>query len=147
MAEPRSKRMQVVLMLAERTEQAAAQRLGQYRDQVSAEQEQLQQLVEYTEQYLHSHNERTTGIHADELISFSNFIQRLSAAKKEQELKLARMQQTLDQIQQDWREKYQKRHSIQELITRLQHEESQLLEKRLQKELDDLSAQQFQRRT
>src|SRR5690554_1006140 len=147
MAEPRSKRMQVVLMLAERTEQAAAQRLGQYRDQVSAEQEQLQQLIEYTEQYLHSHTERTTGIHADELISFSNFIQRLGAAKKEQELKLARMQQTLDQIQQDWREKYQKRHSIQELITRLQHEENALLEKRLQKELDDLSAQQFQRRT
>src|SRR5690606_41358687 len=98
MAEPRSKRMQVVLMLAERTEHAAAQRLGQYRDQVSAEQEQLQQLVEYTEQYLHSHTERTTGIHADELISFSNFIQRLGAAKKEQKMKLARIEKTLAPI-------------------------------------------------
>ena len=43
MAEPRSQRMQIVLMLAERHEQAAAQRLGNYREQVNAEQEQMRQ--------------------------------------------------------------------------------------------------------
>lgn len=139
--------MQIVLSLADRTEQAAAQRLTEYREQVTAEQQQLTQLDEYTEQYLHSYAERKSGLYAQELISYSNFIQRLGEARQEQQLKLARMLQALEQIQRDWREKHQRRKSIQELIARLQYEENAELEKRLQKELDELSAQQYQDRT
>lgn len=147
MAEPRSQRMQVVLMLAERKEQAAAQRLGQYREQVQAEQAQLQQLEDYAEQYLNSYAARTTNVYAQELISYSSFIQRLEDAKKDQQTKLERMQQALEQIQGDWQEKYQRRRSIEDLVARMKYEESAVLEKRLQKELDDLSAQQFNRQS
>lgn len=147
MAELRSKRMQIVLSLADRTEQAAAQRLMQYREQVNAEQQQLLQLEQYTEQYLHNYAERKSGLYAQELISYSSFIQRLDQARQEQQLKLSRMLQALEQIQRDWREKHQRRKSIQELIARLQQEENDELEKRLQKELDELSAQQYNGRS
>lgn len=147
MAEPRSQRMQIVLMLAERHEQAAAQRLSSYREQINAEQAQLQQLEEYAAHYLDTYGSLKSGLHAQDLISYSGFIQRLGDAKKEQQVKVARMMQTLDQLQQDWRGKYRRRESIQELIVRLRHEENEVLEKRLQKELDDLSAQQFYRQT
>lgn len=147
MAEPRSQRMQIVLMLAERHEQAAAQRLSNYREQINAEQAQLQQLEEYAAHYLDTYGSLKSGLHAQDLISYSGFIQRLGDAKKEQQVKVARMMQTLDQLQQDWRGKYRRRESIQELIVRLRHEENEVLEKRLQKELDDLSAQQFYRQS
>ncbi len=147
MAEPRSQRMQIVLMLAERHEQAAAQRLSSYREQINAEQAQLQQLEEYAAHYLDTYGSLKSGLHAQDLISYSGFIQRLGDAKKEQQVKVARMMQTLDQLQQDWRGKYRRRESIQELIVRLRHEENEVLEKRLQKELDDLSAQQFYRQS
>ena len=145
MAEPRSQRMQIVLMLAERHEQAAAQRLGNFREQVNAEQEQLRQLEEYAAHYLDTYGSLKTGLHAQDLISYSSFIQRLGDAKKEQQAKIARMMQVLDQLQQEWRDKHRRRESIQDLIARLRYEENDVLEKRLQKELDDLSAQQFQR--
>lgn len=135
--------MQIVLSLADRTEQAAAQRLLHYREQVNAEQQQLHQLEQYTEQYLHTYAERKSGLYAQELISYSSFIQRLDEARQEQQLKLGRMLQTLEQIQLDWREKHQRRKSIQELIARLQHQENDELEKSLQKELDELSTQQY----
>lgn len=145
MAEPRSKRMQIVLTLAERNEQAAAQRLGQYRELVNVEKDQLRQLEEYTAQYLQTYAARTSGVYAQDLISYSTFIQRLGEATREQQLKLERMLHALEQIQRDWREKHQRRHSIEDLIARMRYEENELLEKRLQKELDELSAQQFQR--
>lgn len=147
MAESRSKRMQIVLMLAERHEQAAAQRLDSYREQINAEQQQLQQLEEYAAHYLDTYGSFKTGLHAQDLISYSSFIQRLGDAKKEQQTKVERMMQTLDQLQKDWQGKHLRRESIQNLIARLQHEENEVLEKRLQKELDDLSAQQFYRQS
>src|SRR5690606_2606073 len=137
--------MQIVLMLAERHEQAAAQRLGSYREQINAEQEQLQQLEEYAAHYLDTYGSLKTGLHAQDLISYSSFIQRLAEAKKEQQTKVARMMQTIEQLQQDWRGKHRRLESIQDLIARLRYEENEVLEKRLQKELDDLSAQQFHR--
>ena len=147
MAESRSQRMQIVLTLAERHEQAAAQRLGNFREQVNAEQEQLRQLEEYAAHYLDTYGSLKTGLHAQDLISYSSFIQRLGDAKKEQQAKIARLMQALDQLQQEWRDKHRRRESIQDLIARLRYEENDVLEKRLQKELDDLSAQQFQRQS
>lgn len=147
MAETRAQRMQVVLTLAQRHEDEAARRLGDCRDSLAAEERQLADLVEYRDQYLTAQGEPRTGIYAQELINYSHFIARLVDACREQEGKVARTQAALAMLQQQWREKYQKRQSIKDLITRLQQEENLLLDKRLQKELDELSAQQLQRRT
>lgn len=146
MAETRAQRMQVVLTLAQRHEDEAAKRLGECRDLLAEEERQLAELVEYRDQYLNAQGEPRAGVYAQELINYSHFIGRLAEACREQESKVARTQASLALLQQQWREKHQKRKSIEDLITRLQQEESLLLDKRLQKELDELSAQQLQRR-
>lgn len=146
MAETRAQRMQVVLTLAQRHEDEAAKRLGDCRDLLAAEQRQLAELIEYRDQYLHAQGESRTGVYAQELINYSHFISRLGDACREQEAKVARTQTNLSALQQQWREKHQKRKSIEDLIHRLQQEDNLLLDKRLQKELDELSAQQLQRR-
>lgn len=144
MAESRAKRLQIVLTLAERHEQAAAQQVADWRAQVAAEQEQLQQLEEYSEQYLQTYRARKSGLHAEELITYSAFIQRLNAVCAEQKVKLERVIQQHELSLKVWREKHHRRRSIGEMIARLEKEDNAILEKRLQKELDELSSQQFQ---
>jgi len=146
MAESRSKRMQVVLTLTERSEQQAGEKLGQFTVQVDAEIEQLRQLDEYADQYLQVYSSRKVAVKPQELIAYSGFIQRLAEARKEQQARLERMQLQLERYRQAWRIAHQKTKSIKELITRLQHEENAGLDKRLQKELDELVGQAYSRR-
>ncbi|UUA73742.1 flagellar export protein FliJ [Cellvibrio sp. QJXJ] len=145
MAESRAKRMQVVLSLAKKQEDEAANKLSQYREQLVLEQRQLVELRDYAAQYLNAQGALREGILAHELINYSSFIHRLNEACTEQEAKVARMTRLLESLQQQWRVKHQKRKSIEELIVRLQHEDNLIADKLLQKELDDLSAQQLQR--
>jgi flagellar FliJ protein len=147
MAESRAKRMKVVLTLAERQEDDAANKLSQFRDQLAQEERQLAELRDYANQYLHAQGELRQGVLAHELINYSSFISRLNEACREQESKVERYKVILDSLQQQWRIKHQKRKSIEDLITRLQQEDNLLLDKRLQKELDELSSQQLQRQS
>ena len=146
MAESRAKRMQVVLILAEKTEKEAGVQLAQYQKQIDVETESLRQLEDYAEQYLQTYTERRVSVRPQELIAYSGFMQRLGEARKEQQARLDRMKIVLNKYQQEWRVAYQKRESIKELITRLEHEENIVMEKRLQKELDELVGQQYSRK-
>jgi flagellar protein FliJ len=138
----RSERMRAVLILAERAEQEAAREFEACRARVLAEQQQLEQLQLYRAQYVHEYQSRREGVHPTELISYSGFIQRLASVLTEQERKVQLVQQQLQQKQQQWQEKHHRRQSVQKLITRLKQEESAALEQKLQRELDELSAQQ-----
>ncbi len=145
MAESRAKRMQVVLTLAQKQEDEAANKVSQYREQLGQEQRQLAELRDYAAQYLNAQGALREGILAHELINYSSFIHRLNEACTEQEAKVARMTKLLESLQQQWRVKHQKRKSIEDLIVRLQQEDDLIADKRLQKELDELSAQQLLR--
>lgn len=142
MAESRAKRMQVVAILAKKQEDAAANSVNLYRTQITQEQRQLQDLCDYAEQYLQAQSVLREGVLAHELINYSSFINRLNEACREQEAKVMRMGRQLQALEQQWRVKQQKRKSIEELIQRLQQEDNLLADKLLQKELDELSAQQ-----
>ncbi len=146
MAESRAKRMQVVLVLAERSEEQAGQQLKQSQAQVAAEAEQLKQLDEYAAQYMGIYSERKTSVRPHELIAYSGFIQRLGEARKEQESRLGRFQAQMERMRQAWQVAHQKCESIKELIIRLKQEENAVLDKRLQKELDELVGQAYSRR-
>lgn len=145
MAPKRSQRFNVVLMLAERQEQEAADRLGSYQQQLQGEQQQLAVLREYNQDYIRQIEARRTGLRGTDLISYRNFLQRLGDAEHEQIQKLEQMTRGLERLQQEWRQKYQYRQSIEALIQRLIQEEDSQLEKRLQKELDELAAQSAMR--
>lgn len=147
MAESRAKRMQVVLTLAVRQEDEAAEKLRQFRDQVAQEERQLHELRDYATQYLQAQGGLRQGVLAHELINYSSFIHRLNEACVEQENKVQRMQALLANLQKQWQIKHQKRKSIEDLIKRLQHEDDLILEKRLQKELDELSSLQLRHRS
>jgi flagellar FliJ protein len=130
-----------------RQEDEAAKKLSQFREQLAQEEMQLADLREYATQYLHAQGELREGVLAHELINYSTFINRLNEACREQEAKVQRYKAILESLQQQWRVKHQKRKSIEDLITRLQQEDNLLLDKRLQKEMDELSSQQLRRQS
>jgi flagellar protein FliJ len=139
MAESRAKRMKIVLTLAEKAEDEAAKRVKEQLDLIKLEQEQLQDINAYSEQYLQSYSELRTGVSAQEMINYSGFIGRLADAIKEQEEKIQRLQHGLDKLKSQWSITHQKRKALEDLIERLKKEESAALEKLLQKELDELA--------
>jgi flagellar protein FliJ len=146
MAESRSKRMQVVLLLTERSEQQAGRQFSDFKIQVDAEEEQLKQLDEYAKQYLAAYVGRRTQVRPEELIAYSGFIQRLGDARKEQEQRLNRMREQLVRLQHQWQVAHQKCESIKDLIERLRVDEALIIDKRLQKEMDELVGQAYARR-
>ncbi len=146
MAEARSKRMQVVLMLAQRREDEASDRLRDYREQVQQAKNQLQELQDYAEDYRQKVAGQKTELRIHELVSYRNFLQRLAEAEQEQLTKLQRMLEVCDQLEQQWRQLYQQRKSLEDLIGRLKLEEGAAVEKRLQKELDEFASQAAQRK-
>lgn len=145
MAQQRSKRMAIVLQLAEQAEQAAAEHLQQYRDQLNAAETQLQQLLDYQQEYIDQINAKQQ-LSAREMISDRSFIGQLDDAAGAQRQKLAQCHRDCDQAMLAWQQAYQKRNSIAELIDKMKLEENALMEKQLQKEIDELSSQALLRK-
>lgn len=145
MAERRSQRMKVVLQLAEREEQAAAARLGEQQQLLEREQAQLSQLEDYRQQYLDDYARPRQGVTAEALMSYSGFLQRLGEAVSGQQQKLAMVDQAREQCRREWEQRYHRRRSLEDMITRLQREEEAAFEQRQQRELDDLAAQRLTR--
>lgn len=141
----RSKRMQVVLQLAQQAEDKAAQELGRYQQQLTEEQEQLQSIQNYNGDYLAKIQQQRSGLRAEEIMSSRNFLKQLGDLEQAQLNKIASMEHSLGQYRLQWQQCHHRRQSIVDLIARLSQEENALLEKKLQKELDDLACQKFTR--
>ncbi|WP_347330249.1 flagellar export protein FliJ [Marinimicrobium locisalis] len=145
MAERRSQRMRVVLQVAEREEQAAAAKLGEQQEALKHEQAQLGQLQEYRQQYMNDYARQRSGVSAEALMSYSGFLQRLGEAVDGQQQKLAMVQQSREHCRREWEEKYHRRRSLEDMISRLEREEEAAFEQRQQREVDDLAAQRLTR--
>lgn len=139
MAKPRSQRMHIVLTLAQKAEDDAAQKVKEQADLLKQEIRQLDELKSYSGQYLQAYANLRDGVSAQEMINYSGFIGRLADAIKEQENKKERIQQGLDKLKRVWTEMHQKRKTLNDLIDRLKKAESATLEKLLQKEIDELA--------
>lgn len=145
MAEKRSTRMQLILQLAERDEQVAVDALQQNRQQLNDVEEQLIQIRDYQREYLQRVNGKVSGLSAREMITDRQLIQQLSVAEDAQLLKFGQSKKYVDMAMQYWQKLHQRRKNIEELIGKMRHTENQLEEKILQKELDELTSQNFGR--
>lgn len=141
MAQSRSQRMTLVLQLAARTEEGAATALKNSRHSLDQAQAQLQQIRQYHQEYVTELNTKTTNLTAQTMINDRLFLQRLSDVETTQLQQIQQLQVAENSCLKNWTLCYQRRKSIEALITRLQKEESDLLDKQLQKELDELSSQ------
>lgn len=138
--------MTIVLQLAEQAEQSAAELLQQYRDQLNAAEQQLQQLLDYQQEYIEQINSKQQ-LSAREMISDRSFIGQLDDAAGAQRQKLASCHRQCDEALAAWQKAYQKRNNIADLIEKMRLDENALMEKQLQKEIDELSSQSLLRKS
>lgn len=140
MAKRRSERLKVVLKVAEHHEREAAGYLAQYQQQLAAERLQLGQLEEYRGSYLREYGDTSVVHTAADMTRYSDFIRRLVGAIDEQVRKVESAREQCEKVQQYWQQRRHKRKSLESLIERLSLTESAELDRKLQKELDELAS-------
>ncbi len=129
----------MVLRVAEHQEQEAAGYLAQYQQQLAGERSQLDQLEQYHHSYLNEYGDTSVGHSVQDMMRYSDFIGRLAGAIDEQQLKVANAAEQCEKVMQHWQVKRHKRKSLESLIERLRQGENAELERKLQKELDELA--------
>lgn len=148
MASPkRSQRLQIVLQLAQQKEEAAQQELLQAHTRLQREQDKLVQLQQYQAEYVDNLKAQTgRQMSALQYQTMTQFISRLSVAISEQRRQIQMVGMAVERVEAKWRELYQKRQKIGELIERYKMEEAREQDLREQKLLDEASLQIAMRR-
>lgn len=138
MRKDRTKSIRLVLTLAERAETEAADRLLQQRRQLQSHSEQLQQIVNYNQEYS-SQISQLGSINVQQMISQRNFMSQLSQLLQSQSETVDILRQQTQKAEFLWHQQYQRRKKLADLVEQLEREQDKLEQGRLQKELDEMS--------
>lgn len=131
--------MAVVLDLARRAEESAAQGLTQARQQTAHAQQQLQQVSDYQIEYEQALNRPQKAVSVQALMNDRLFLAQLVQVVDSQRAQLDQLRVNENNTLHNWQLCYQRRRNIETLIDKLKGEEDSELEKKLQKEMDELS--------
>jgi flagellar FliJ protein len=137
----RSRRLQLVLDLVRREEDAEATRMGVLRNQMKAAEAKLQELQDYQRTYhdeLRHHVQRAST--AKGLQVYHEFIAKLGVAIEHQQRQVEFVRVRLEKQQAVWVKINAKRKNMESFIDRCEKEEEGLAEKKLQRLLDDAQA-------
>ena len=136
----RSKRLQVVLDLAERKRKQADQLLAQARGRVEQGEQTLLQLESYYNDYVNSfYAEGAGGINLGQIETHQAFMQKLRVAIDQQKKALVMDRAQLEQVQKHWQSAYGHHKAVDTLVDKLKTEELKQEEKQQQKILDERS--------
>lgn len=140
MALKRSTRMELVLRLARQAEDGAAQALQTARQQVLQAEQQCEKIEQYQQEYIRDLNQLQVRCSVHSMMNDRRFLAQLVDIGDSQQGQLAQYRQNEDNCLNNWQLCYQRRKSVEQLIAKLKLGEHQVLEKQLQKELDELSS-------
>jgi len=136
----RSERLQVVLAVAQRRRKEADRFLAEARQRVSQGEAGIRQLQNYLKEYQQQFTASgQQGLKPGALQTQQAFMQKISTTIREQERALQQAREQLQQVQAYWQQTYAREKGIEKLIFKVRHEEQQVQERQLQRELDERS--------
>ncbi|WP_422419684.1 flagellar export protein FliJ [Pseudomonas sp. GZD-222] len=141
MAQPsRAARLTPVVEMAENAERQAAQRLGQFQQQVNLAQVKLAELDRFREDYQLQWIDRGgQGVSGSWLVNYQRFLGQLESAMTQQRQSLAWHQNNLNNARGTWQQAYARVEGLRKLVQRYIDEARVIEDKREQKLLDELS--------
>ncbi len=141
MAQPsRAARLTPVVEMAENAERQAAQRLGQFQQQVNLAQAKLAELDRFREDYQLQWIDRGgQGVSGSWLVNYQRFLGQLESAMTQQRQSLAWHQNNLNNARGTWQQAYARVEGLRKLVQRYIDEARKIEDKREQKLLDELS--------
>lgn len=143
----RSKRMYRIAEYVDSDQEAAAQELARLRSQVQAQEDQLERLREYCLSYHEQLAEvQARGGSAARLLSYSQFLARLSEAIAQQEQAVAAANRAFEQQRNVWIEARARVQAVTKAAGRLEQAENKTMERHEQRQNDDLSLNRLLKR-
>jgi flagellar FliJ protein len=142
----RSKRLNMVLDIAERAENKAAEAFEMARRLWQEDQGKMADLQRYYQDYETSFTQPAQRLRAQDIAQQRNFLHQLAEAVRQQAQIVERRKSIADNKQHDWRTAHLKRRALQELIARVRADEQRVLSRKEEKMLDEWFNQTAQRR-
>lgn len=142
----RSARLQVVLDLESRREQAALERFQAALADLQRQQERLGELERYHEEYqqqLRDNTNRTVA--AAQLQAGQQFISQLAAAIAQQQQQVDHHSERVEQAREEWRQAWERREGMSRYIETCRERERREDERLEQKAVDEAANQRFAR--
>lgn len=136
----RSKRLGVVLDLAERKKAEAERFLSEQLQRVENDKIQLEQLESYLAQYQQEYQlALARGLAPDQIQNYQAFLGKLAATIGQHKKTMVVHEEQLAQVKQYWAQQYARHKGIDALIEKAKSEEEQAADKAFQKQLDELN--------
>lgn len=143
----KSQRLIPVLRLEQMREQESARAFSQAQIKLRAEQQKLEQLLGYHEDYRNQLAlQHKSGVNIERLQSYQGFLSRLALAIKQQEAQIKLVQGQVRQSREHWFEQRNARKVMDKLIAKYRQREGLEEGRREQAELDELVQASFRRR-
>ena len=142
----RSERLKVVLDLEKRREQAALEVFQSAQAELQQQQERLDELERYHEEYqqqLRSNTNRTMA--ASQLQAGQQFISQLAAAIAQQQQQVDHHSERVEQARDEWRQAWERREGMARYIDTCRERERREDERIEQKAVDEAANQRFAR--
>jgi len=144
MSKQRIKRLQFILDMAKKQEQADLQSWGQLQQQLAAEQQKVEQLQGYLGEYQQNLTSQPGGasgmISGGQVQNLISFINQLKSAIDQQNMQMNLIQQRVDQARDVYLKSRAKVEALQKLINKRQEQLSVVEEKQLQKLMDEAAS-------
>jgi flagellar FliJ protein len=134
----KSKRLRPVQRVAKSKEQTAARELGDCRRMVQEQEQRLEELCRYHDEYLERFNSAArNGMSSTQLQEYRVFLNKLERAIKEQELIVLEKRSECSGHKEVWQQKRVRTEALGKVVSRYQKEERKENDVREQKESDD----------
>lgn len=142
----RSERLGVVLDLATKTADKAAEVVAKVRQQLLAEEQKLEDLRRYYNEYEKVFSTQQTAIRALDMARQRAFLGQLTQAQQQQLVVIDQRRGLLAAKQKIWQVAHLKQQAIAQLIERLKKDENLALTRKEEKRLDEFTQQASRRR-
>lgn len=143
----RSQRLQVVLSLEERKEQQALDLMNQVRSEWQAQQDRLEELQRYQQEYHQQMRAQQQGtIPVTRLQGWQDFIARLDVLIGDQHKRVEQAAEQLELARQQWHQAWERRRGMEKYIETCRTQEQRDRDLAEQKQADEAAARQYSRR-
>ena len=134
----RSRRFQPIQRLAKHGEDHAAQQLGQAQTTLNDQEQRLQDLISYRDEYAQQfHRDGQTGLDGRQLQAYQSFLHQLNNAIEQQKLQIVEAQQQCNERRDDWRQRRQHSEVLDSAVKRIKTQEQDVERRQEQRNSDE----------
>ena len=143
----RSDRLQVVLDLEKRREEAALNEMQQARAALDAEEKRRDDLQRYLSEYQHQMRQGASGtVHASRLQAMHGFVAQLDQAIRQQQQRIDAANRQFQLKREQWQQAWERREGMDRFIRECRLQEQRADDRREQKEIDEAANLRFAHR-